>query len=379
MKIGAMSRMPCSVCEIVPKRDGLTSVGVLRDAEVMRALMPFNSWKPVAKEVQQHLRDHWSINIEYNHCWWVPGYNPFRNPGCILHQFDHGIFDLLLEDTVAFLAKYYPKKTVAQFDLCWEDLIAAPGGKVFRRGVSSLANASCAELRIVSMGLPFALRGVPAETTQTNEAELPPFFLQSIACTYLQLRWLLSLKRLTSRVTDMIQLVCSDLLIEMNRLHCAVNNDIPIEHGIKFHKLRHWAEWIRMFGASENWSTEVWEGAHKLVKRYKSTLNWTNPSSAPQRVAFLHSVWDVHETPLDDSDGRHRPRTIPCGFRGKTSLSSLIAMTKPAADYLTWWERTSEREFIAIDEAVAYYLTWSGITEATERDKLSAIMTLLYR
>ncbi len=381
MKIGAMSRMPCSVCEVVPSDDGLTGIAPLRDADVMRKLMPKDSWKSVPDGIQHDLKKYFSINVEYNHCWWVPGYNPFRNPGCIIHQFDHGVFDLLLEDTVKFLSQYYPRKTVAEFDLCWEDLMLTPGGKLFRRGVSSLANASCEELRIVSMGLPFALRGVPSESSGTREAGFQPYLLQSVACTYLQLRWLLSLKRLTSRVLDMIQHVSDDLLREMDDLHRAVNDDNPIEHGVKFHKIRHWVQWIQMFGAAENWSTEIWEGAHKLVKRYRSALNWTNPASAPHRVAFLHSIWDVHEC-IDDSEqsaSNKRTRKGLCGFWGRTHLAAIATVGAVAIDYLAWWEGTSERESMSMKEAIAYYLTWSGLVDESNKERMSTILTLLFQ
>ena len=55
-KIGAMSRMPCSVCEVVPKEDGVMSEGTLRDASVMRAIFPINgSGKPIEKHVANAL------------------------------------------------------------------------------------------------------------------------------------------------------------------------------------------------------------------------------------------------------------------------------------------------------------------------------------
>ena len=81
-KIGAMSMMPCSVCEVVPRVDGLMCEGKHRDADVMKALFPLNGVGKVIDQVTANaLRDDFSLHAEWNPAWSIPGYNPFRNPG----------------------------------------------------------------------------------------------------------------------------------------------------------------------------------------------------------------------------------------------------------------------------------------------------------
>lgn len=101
----------------IPKEDGVMSEGTLRDALVMRAIIPINgSGKPIEKTVAKALLNQFSIHCEWNPCWWIPGYDPFANPGCIIHQLDHGVFDIVLDLVIQLFKSCFPAGTVGHFD-----------------------------------------------------------------------------------------------------------------------------------------------------------------------------------------------------------------------------------------------------------------------
>jgi hypothetical protein len=333
-KIGAMSNMPCSVCEVVPKQDGIMSHGVLRDASIMRAIFPIDGANKILdKSVAKILTDQYSMHCEWNPCWWIPGYDPFSNPGCIIHQLDHGVFDVVLDLIIQLLKDCFPSGSVGDFDVRWAQLASFPGGKKFKRGVSTLANATCSEHRIMSMGLPFAVRGFSPSFRKPvsglssfddvdTQPALPPHFLEDLAVTYLRWRWMLAKKRFTEEMRRAIDADGQRLWELIDQLHRFVHNDFPIELGTKLHKVCHWVRWITMFGAPENYSSEIWEGAHKLVKRWRSSMSWKTQGAASRKVMQSHSVYDAHAT-----DPAHS--STPINSDSLTSLWASVDMNAP--------------------------------------------------
>ena len=391
-KIGAMSAMPCSVCEVVPKEDGLMTEGKLRDASVMRAIFPVDgAGKSVSQSTAKLLTEQFSIHSEWNPCWWIPGYDPFSNPGCIIHQLDHGVFDVVLDLVIQLLKSNFPAGSVGQFDIRWAQLAKFPGGKKFKRGVSTLANATCSEHRIMSMGLPFAVRGFSPSLTSavivvdrdaSSVTELPEFFLENLSLVYLRWRWMLAKKRFTTEMRYAIATDGRQLWALINQLHRFVHDDVPIELGTKLHKICHWVQWIAMFGAPENWSSEIWEGAHKVVKRWGPCMSWKSQGSASRKVMQAHSVYDAHASEFGGGISNHVSGNavesvnmnappgwavkVPIGgsicrfgmggFRGRSNVGRMFNISNETQLYLREWEITSERRRLSLDERIMFYV-----------------------
>ena len=396
-KIGAMSRMPCSVCEVVPKEAGVMSEGNLRDASVMRTIFPIDgAGTPIDASIAKALLNDFSIHCEWNPCWWIPGYDPFANPGCIIHQLDHGVFDIVLDLIIQLFKSCFPAGTVGQFDVRWAQLACFPGGKKFKRGVSTLANATCSEHRIMSMGLPFAVRGFSTASISfpsghgRDDLESPSLsehFLEDLAVTYLRWRWMLSKKRFTVDMRRAIEEDGRRLWALIDELYRFVHNDIPIELGTKLHKVCHWVRWITMFGAPENYSSEIWEGAHKLVKRWRSSMSWKTQGAASRKVMQAHSIYDAHAsepmtstTPIapgalenlwsavdmnappgwllesKNTTGRIRSSRFGSGgFRGRSTIGRVFQATIETQRFVSDWESMADRRRLSLDERIVYY------------------------
>ena len=74
---------------------------------------------------------------------------------------------------------------------------------------------------------------------------------------------------------------------------CALSS-IPIAASIKFHKILHWPNMIRWFGAPSNYNAETWESAHRwYVKRWLGKLQHCNESSI-KSLLRRSSVADAH-------------------------------------------------------------------------------------
>ena len=397
-KIGAMSAMPCSNCEVIPKEDGLFSVGKQRNSAVMRAIFPENGYgKAIDKNIAKALSDNFSLHSKWNPCWSIPGYDPFMNPGCIIHQLDHGVFDIVLELIISLLKTAFPAGSVGRFDVRWSLLASFPGGKKFKRGVSTLANATCSEHRIMSMGLPFAIRGFsPSKCSKrtreddfADNASLPEFFMEDLAITYLCLRWILAKKRFTLQMRTCIEILGKRLWGLIDELHRHIHDDVTIELGTKLHKICHWVKWISMFGSPENWSSEIWEGAHKLVKRWRPSMSWKSAGSASRKVMRAQSVYDSHATVENSERASSAPitsqalstlwqsvdmnappgwiprkkfvsgvggkRTGPGGFRGRTSAACVFTVSVDSRLHLSMWEQTSAHLRCTLHERVETY------------------------
>ena len=420
-KIGAMSRMPCSACEVVPKEDGVMAEGTPRDASVMRTIFPVNgSGKPIDNRIAKALLNEFSIHSEWNPCWSIPGYDPFANPGCIIHQLDHGVFDIILDLVIVLLKNCFPAGSVGNFDVRWAQLASFPGGKKFKRGVSTLANATCSEHRIMSMGLPFAIRGFsPSQSSRKSaslddcdeDALLPEFFLEDLTVTYLRWRWMLAKKRFTVEMRRAIDADGRRLWELIDQIHRFVHDDFPIELGTKLHKVCHWVKWITMFGAPENYSSEIWEGAHKLVKRWRSSMSWKTQGAASRKVMQAHSIYDAHATdPLHStapitsqfvtsvwasadmnappgwmkgdlernvrSHTNRRSRFGTGGFRGRSTVARSLGIRDPLLENaLGNWESEDIHRQMCLNDRISFYL--KGVSTVSLRSRLEMLIRLL--
>ena len=298
--ISSLCVRPCNVCLVRPVEDTIYQRGVVRHAKSVRHLLPVSSSDSVNPKRRLVLKNQHSLHAEYNPMWDVPGYDPFVHPGCILHQLDSGVFEVILTRTVCWLSMSLGGHALVQeFDRRWGHLCQIPGGKIFSRGVSNLANISMAEHRIMTMGLPFVIHGMndaAAVVDFEEDTAMSGAILEELAVVYLCWRWLLSSEYFTVDIMEAIQEYGNLLLQLLERTSRHINGP-SVGQGdlsVKVHKILHWTMWIALFGSPRNWSSETWESAHKSVKKWKGTVSWKYGHAAGRRVMFLNAVYDCH-------------------------------------------------------------------------------------
>jgi hypothetical protein len=282
------SRMPCSNCDVVPKLQGVRTRGRFRDINVIKAYMcPITQTSTMPKDISKHI----SIHREFSWMPFVPGFDPFRSPADRMHQFDHGIFVTVKELIVACVKLHYSPGSLEVFDRRWSWLSRLPGTKLFKRGISSLAFVACFENRIMAMGLPFVLRGMSTRLVSTSV--LPHDAMEDLAMTYLCVRWLVGNDTFTQTKMDLLRALCVSLQDKIDAVNTIVHGG-PIDGGIKFHKLIHWADYISLFGCTSNWNTETFESAHKVLKRWKKSLSYYSSACAGIRLMRQMCIRDGH-------------------------------------------------------------------------------------
>ena len=300
-KVSSTSSRPCNLCMIKPSDDTIYKLGVPRDSLRVRQVMPKSFVSVIESNVRDYIFNEHSLHVEYNPMWDVPGYDPFCQPGCILHQLDSGVFEVILSRTVEWLRRSSAgPASVEVFDHRWSRLCMVPGGKIFYRGVSDASNVSMAEHRLMTMGLPFVLHGM------TETAHFEDFgdgrhtvsgqFLEEVSVTYLCWRWLLSSDVFTVEILDVIQEYGCKLIRLIERFSRILNGDVngAGDLSIKIHKILHWTQWIAQFGSPRLYSSETFESAHKEVKCWKGNVSWKHSHAAGHRVMTMNAVYNAH-------------------------------------------------------------------------------------
>ena len=54
--------------------------------------------------VEQH--KFWSLHPEHNPIFWIAGLDLFKNPSCLMHAVDHGVFVRLLASVIEFVSSF---------------------------------------------------------------------------------------------------------------------------------------------------------------------------------------------------------------------------------------------------------------------------------
>lgn len=326
-KISSTSNRPCNICLVKPVDDTIYVKGFTRNASVIRRLMPASPTEVVSPHVRRLLQREHSLHVEYNVMWRVPGYDPFCQPGCILHQLDSGVFEVILDRTVEWLRQSNAgPDAVREFDRRWGLLCEIPGGKIFRRGVSGLANVSMAEHRVMTMGLPFVLYGMTESAYMIDEDDdsvaISGLILVEVAVTYLCWRWCLCSPMFSGDMLNLIDSYGKKLirLLESFSRQLNGNGSGAGDASVKVHKIVHWTKWIVLFGCPHLWSSETFESAHKLVKMGRGSMSWKHANSVGPRAMQLNAVYNTH---ADSTEG---DRWSAYDLESRRKLYSLIGI-----------------------------------------------------
>lgn len=336
-KISSTSSQPCNICSVKPASDTIYVEGEPRDTDSIRNMMPTTPTSDVSVETKSILSTLHSLHWEHNPMWRVPGYDPFSHPGCILHQLDSGVFEIILSRTVEWLRRSNAgPASVQEFDRRWSLLSLLPGGKLFRRGVSFLSNVSMAEHRLMTMGLPFVLHGMTEsaflQDSEDTSVASSGHFLEEVAVTYLCWRWSLSDSLFSVYVMSAIHDYGLKLirLIESFSRRLNGSEDGEGDLSIKVHKILHWTKWIARYGCPHLWSSETFESAHKLVKQWRGSISWKHDNTPGHRVMNMNAVYNAHaERPDGDLQWRAFARD------SRLKLYSLIGMEDIPSGWIT--------------------------------------------
>jgi hypothetical protein len=293
---GGACQRPCTFCDICPwdREHGLRGTGERRDAEVIRAWFDLETrTSTMPADWSKYL----SVHTEFNLMFHIPGLNPFNNPACRMHQTDHGIFPLILRLIVRLFKRHGRKGSIKLFDNRWLPLKAYTGMKLFAKGVSDLSYVTAAEHRWMSMSLPFAVRGLDKELRVCRpHFELRPGLLEELSITYLCWRFLMGSDCVSEQRLENMKHIGDRLQLLIETLYMAVYDGAKIYEGPKYHKIAHWPDWIRLFGSSGNYNTEVLESAHKItVKKWTGSINFARTSmNAHSKLMHAANVYDLH-------------------------------------------------------------------------------------
>ena len=132
----------------------------------------------------------------------------------------------------------------------------------------------------------------------------------------------------------------------------------PVTTGIKFHKLLHWAGYIRLYGRSGNWNTAVFETAHKQLKRWKHRLSYRKGSSAGTKMMRQMAVRNGHIDAHTSAHGQvSRSKGLgPGGFRGRLSLAHSRDLNDAQVQALHELERRRDFIDLAVEELYDDYM-----------------------
>ena len=117
----------------------------------------------------------------------------------------------------------------------------------------------------------------------------------------------------------------------------------PILEGPKYHKIVHWPEWIRMYGATGNYNGEIMERAHRVtIKGWMGSLKLNDSLAAVYKVVHKHNMYEAHEADgkVDGaSDDTSKFRHVgQGGFRGKIDMHAFLCLTDEQSSKLARFE-----------------------------------------
>ncbi len=354
--------MPCRTCNVTPRcgeasLEGLKAQGELRQlSDITVYFDEKNELSVMPSDVSMKL----SIHKEYNPLYFVPGFNPLMNPPCRMHQTEGGIFKTMLQDIVALLKMTGGTACQTSFDMLWSCIIPFPGIKMFRNGVCDVANVTASEHRSMSNCLPFVLRGVDEAFHISSKLDRPPGFLEFLACLYLGWRWLLGLETHDDSTLDLLDAFGHALQEQFEQLKREVKGepDFVVTEGPKYHSILHWSHWIRTYGATGNYNTEIFELAHRLtIKIWEQKLSMRS-NHAEMKVMRQYSLFSglSHETPTEGEDKRSVHRNWgKGGFRGYIVLISELGLDVSQVKSLHDFEQSLEFTSLSIEHLKETY------------------------
>ncbi len=348
------STMPCTNCDSKPKlnENGIRHVGYPRDIRKIRQWFDYSKYE--SSMTQDFSMEH-SIHTDFNAAYFIPGYDPTRNPSCPFHQFEHGNYTYMQTACLLFMTRHCPSGTIGKFDCRWAELGTFPGCKKFIRGVSTLAWVTAHEQRMMTMGFPFVVRGLVSNVVHES---LPCNIMEQLSICYLALRWLTTEENWTDRKLKALSYLATHFQDLMDMLHLFLH-DCPMNGKIKFHKLAHWGDFIMDFGMTGGYDMGVFDSAHKFTcKVYKRSLSYKSNGNAEKRLMWQNTVNDYHmdSDPLvndiDDAGFRERrKRTGAGGVRGKLRWEVDDAVRQALRNF----EGNESFNLISLEDQIAKY------------------------
>ncbi len=302
---GTNCNMPCTTCVCVPTEHGIRTICQGRDENVVRHMFnPITQTSNMTKEFSKHN----SLHPEFNSMFFRPGLNPFKNPSCRFHQFEHGNWEYMKDECMRYISDHGPSGSIGQFDVRWAELGEFPGCKVFKGGISALAWVTAHEQRVMAMGFPFVVRGMRWNMTESN---LLPNVLEDISITYLCMRWLVSHDGYTIQKLDALSAIITRFQDLLDQLHIFLHGE-PVYGKIKFHKLGHWREYIELYGMTGGYDMGVFDSAHKFTcKSWKGNLSFKRQGSAEKKLLTQYSINEYHTDSHPEVIGASTTRVMP--------------------------------------------------------------------
>jgi hypothetical protein len=287
-----------------------------------------------------------------------------------MHQTEGGIFKTMVGDIVTVLKATGGGACVAMFDKLWSCIIPFPGIKIFRNGVCDVANVTASEHRSMSVCLPFVLRGVDEAFQISEKADRPKGFLEYLAYLYLAWRWVLGLEMHDEESLDLLNGLGFALQEELELLKRVVKGqpDFVITEGPKFHAILHWTHWIRTYGATGNYNTEIFELAHRLtIKIWQQKLSMRS-NYAERKVMRQYSVFAGFSIVPAMEDGAKAGRWGRGGFRGSLDLQQELRLSSYQMECLCEFEGSSEFVNLPVEHLKERYATLIGASHSLNTD-----------
>ncbi len=361
---GGRCNMPCRTCCVTPRHPNALTDGLKRRGELRKAsaIMRYFDESTKSSTMPSHVSMRLSIHTEYNPLFFVPGFNPLMNPPCRMHQTEGGIFKTMIGEIVMLLKATGGGACVAMFDKLWSCVIPFPGIKIFRNGVCDVANVTASEHRTMSVCLPFVLRGVDGAFQISEKADRPSGFLEYLAYLYLAWRWVLGLEMHDVESLDLLDGLGFALQEELESLKRVVKGqpDFIVTEGPKFHAVLHWTHWIRTYGATGNYNTEIFELAHRLtIKIWQQKLSMRS-NYAERKVMRQYSIYAGFSNMPTMEDGATSRRWGKGCFRGLIDLEQELALSSYQKECLCEFEGSSEFMNLPVEHLKERYATLIG-------------------
>jgi hypothetical protein len=243
------------------------------------------------------------------------------------------------------------------------------GVKSFGSGVSNTSNTTADEYRSISMYLPFFLRGVDVEYSVSVQADLGLCFLENLASLYISWRWLVGLDHHDDDSLNILDLFGQELQegIETLRRVAKQDEDYIVNEGPKYHSILHWSHWIRRYGATGNYDTEIFELAHRLTLKIWCQKLYMRGNYAEKKVLQRYNTFRDIAHPNSTLLPRNTRNNWGIGgLRGRVDIWKLRSLDAEKVSEARTYEKSHE---FGSDSVEAMFVMYSNLLDALSHDE----------